>query len=59
VAALIVFDLTSIYTLIIDENSFDQLHTWLDLVKEVRGEDSKLYIIGNKRDLKEARVITT
>ena len=42
-----------------DENSFEQLNSWLDLVKEVRGNDSKIYIIGNKREMKEARAVST
>lgn len=28
-------------------------------MKEVRGNDSKIYIIGNKRDLKESRAVST
>lgn len=35
------------------------MHTWLDLVREVRGNDSKIYLIGNKKDLKESRVVST
>lgn len=58
-AALVVFDLTSKPINYADENSFEQLNSWLDLVKEVRGNDSKIYIIGNKRDMKDTRVIST
>ena len=39
----IVYDVTS-------EESYNNLHVWLDYVKEYRGEDVLIFLVGNKID---------
>lgn len=41
---LIVIDLTS-------RSTFEGLDKWLDFVRETRGQDSLIYLVGNKLDL--------
>lgn len=50
-AALIVFDLTN-------EESYDNVAKWIDFVKENRGDDAAVVVIGNKLDLKDERKVT-
>lgn len=57
VAVLIVFDVSSNNPCDSGEASFEQLNSWIDMVKEVRGNEAKMYLIANKRDLKEARKV--
>jgi small GTP-binding protein len=56
-AAVIVFDVTSNSSIILDANSFGNLNKWIDNVREVRGEDALIMIIGNKCDLEEERCV--
>ena len=48
-AALFVFDVTN-------HTSFDNIPKWLDLYKDVNGENSKIVLIGNKIDLGDREV---
>lgn len=56
-AAVIVFDITSIHSLNLGPNSFANLSKWIDNVREVRGEEALIMIIGNKSDLESERAI--
>jgi len=56
-AAVIVFDITSITSLIQDPNSFGNLSKWIDNVREVRGEEALIMIVGNKSDLDGERAV--
>jgi GTPase SAR1 family protein len=49
----VVFDITSTKISIhyLDENSFNNLHKWIDNVKEERGTDAAIFLLGNKIDL--------
>ena len=49
--ALILYDIT-------DENSFDKLKSWINMIKEECGKHMQMIIIGNKSDLDEQRKIT-
>ena len=48
--AILVFDLT-------DEKSFDKLHSWAKNIREVASESIIKYLVGNKLDLTEDRVV--
>ena len=48
-AALFVFDVTN-------HTSFDNIPKWLNLYKDVNGENSKIVLIGNKIDLENREV---
>jgi small GTP-binding protein len=50
-AIFLVFDVTS-------RESYNNIMTWLDYVKEHRGDDVTIFIIGNKIDAKEDRLIS-
>jgi hypothetical protein len=39
--------------LLVDANSYHNLSKWIDNVREVRGEEALILIIGNKKDLEE------
>lgn len=39
-------------------DSFQNINMWLDYVKENRGEDANVVIVGNKIDQKEERAIS-
>ncbi len=56
-AAVIVFDITSTYLASLDANSFGNLNKWIDNVRQVRGEDALIMIIGNKSDLDAERSV--
>lgn len=56
-AAFIVYDIASISEISIDETSFESITRWLDFVKESRGKDTIMYILGNKTDLKNERAV--
>ena len=43
-AAIIVYDITN-------ENSYSNIVKWVEDVKEVRGEEAAIFILGNKVDL--------
>ncbi len=47
---LLVFDLT-------DRESFDKLHSWVSNINETAEEDVVKYLVGNKLDLAESRVV--
>ena len=42
-AIFLVFDITN-------ADSFNNVNTWLDYIKENRGEEVAIFIIGNKKD---------
>ena len=48
---IIVYDVT-------DTKSFESVHYWVEQVSELRGDDPCLFIIGNKSDLGDTRVIS-
>ena len=48
---ILVYDVTN-------RESFDNLSGWIDYVKEHRGDDVTTFVIGNKTDLEEERVVT-
>lgn len=43
----------------IDKASFDNLNKWLEFVREDRGNNILIVLLGNKSDLEEARVVST
>lgn len=44
-------------TLYLDPNSFANLSKWIDNVREVRGEEALIMIVGNKSDLDSERAV--
>lgn len=52
-AAVIVYDITSTLLTIIDTNSYQNLSKWIDNVREVRGDEALILVIGNKKDLED------
>lgn len=56
-AAVIVFDITSTWRIYSDTNSYNNLAKWIDNVREVRGEEALILILGNKKDLEEERAV--
>lgn len=40
------------------EESYNNVMVWLDYIKEYRGEDVLIFIVGNKIDDQEARVVS-
>ena len=51
-AAIIVYDITSMFVVYrSDENSYGNIVKWVEDVKEVRGEEAAIFILGNKVDL--------
>lgn len=50
-AIFLVYDITN-------ADSFNNINTWLDYIKENRGEEVVIYIIANKIDDEEARVVS-
>ena len=42
----------------ISEESFDDIEYWLKYLKEKTASDVKVFLIGNKSDLEESRLIT-
>lgn len=50
-AIFLVYDVTN-------RDTFTNLNVWLDYVKEHRGEDVIIFIVGNKIDLQEERAVT-
>jgi GTPase SAR1 family protein len=42
-----------------DANSYHNLSKWIDNVREVRGEEALILIIGNKKDLEDERAVQT
>ncbi|CAD8178673.1 unnamed protein product [Paramecium octaurelia] len=51
-AAIICYDITN-------EKSFQDLQKWIEDVKDERGDEVLIYILGNKTDLDQERVIQT
>ena len=49
-AIFLVYDVTN-------RESYDNLSGWIDYVKEHRGDDVIVFVIGNKTDLEEERVV--
>lgn len=49
--AIIVFDLTN-------KESFNNINTWLDMIKENAPEETIKILVGNKSDLKTNRMVT-
>lgn len=49
-AAFILYD-------IVNEESYNNIEKWIDFLKENRGDDVLSYVIGNKLDLAEDRVV--
>ena len=49
--AIVVYDIT-------DLNSFKRIHKWINLVKEERGDDAIIMLVGNKVDLTNDRKIS-
>jgi hypothetical protein len=41
----------------LDANSFSNLSKWIDNVREVRGEEALIMIVGNKSDLEGERAV--
>lgn len=58
-AAVIVYDITSITRSNIDSNSYQNLSKWIDNVREVRGDEALILVIGNKKDLEDERQVPT
>ena len=56
-AAIIVFDITSKVSDHIDTSSYNSLAKWIDNVREVRGEEALILILGNKKDLEDERAV--
>jgi len=55
-AAIIVYDITSKFFVdCADENSYSNIVKWVEDVKEVRGEEAAIFILGNKVDLDSER----
>ena len=44
---------------LIGVSSFEAVTKWADQVRKVRGDHSKIVLIGNKVDLQHERVVTT
>ena len=42
-----------------DRNSFDKMDNWFKEIKEIRGDDLFLFLIGNKADLKQNELISS
>lgn len=40
-----------------DANSYHNLSKWIDNVREVRGEEALILIVGNKKDLEDERAV--
>lgn len=58
--AVIVFDLSSkLMRNFQDASSFDNCGDWLNMVRDVRGTKTLLFLVGNKSDLKTSCVIDT
>ena len=63
--AVITYDITSmrvgtdscevILLIILEKETFDSLEEWIKQVKEVRDEETMLFLFGNKLDLEEHR----
>ena len=49
---LLMYDIT-------DKKSFESISNWIESIKEVKGDDFPIVLIGNKSDLIEQRVIKT
>ena len=41
----------------VDANSYNNLAKWIDNVREVRGDDAKILVLGNKKDLEDDRAV--
>ena len=54
-AAVIVYDITSNSPAHADTNSYQNLSKWIDNVREVRGDEALILVIGNKKDLEDER----
>jgi len=50
--AMIVYDITS-------QNSFKSINKWVEDVREERGNDVVIMLVGNKSDLQDLRQVTT
>ena len=44
---------------LLDANSYQNLSKWIDSVRDVRGDEALILIIGNKNDLEEERAVST
>lgn len=42
----------------LDDKSFQNLQRWIEDVKEERGDEVMIYVLGNKIDLDESRQVT-
>lgn len=49
---VIVYDIT-------DTNSFNELDIWIDLIENIKKEETIIAIVGNKKDLEEFRAVET
>jgi Ras-related protein Rab-6A len=55
-AVIIVYDITSfISQLHLDRSSFENLNKWIEFVREERGNEALIVIVGNKFDLEDKR----
>lgn len=45
----------NIVYILLDEKSFEGLRDWVEVVKEILGDEAPIYIIGNKIDLELKR----
>ncbi|GKT36436.1 Small GTPase like protein [Aduncisulcus paluster] len=50
-AAIVVYDVTS-------RESFDSIRSWVEQVRERRGDDAVIFVVGNKIDLEAARKVS-
>ncbi|GKT36286.1 Small GTPase like protein [Aduncisulcus paluster] len=50
VGAIVVYDITS-------RESFDSVRDWVEIVREKRGDEASIFIVGNKIDLEAARKV--
>ena len=51
-AIFLVYDITN-------KESYENVSSWLDYIKEHRGDDVITVIVGNKNDLEEERAVTS
>jgi GTPase SAR1 family protein len=53
--AIIVYDITGTTKLSLAETTSEGILKWIDFVRESRGSDAIIYLVGNKTDLEPQR----
>eukprot|EP00826_Nyctotherus_ovalis_P011143 TRINITY_DN12909_c0_g3_i3.p1 TRINITY_DN12909_c0_g3~~TRINITY_DN12909_c0_g3_i3.p1 ORF type:complete len:146 (+),score=33.62 TRINITY_DN12909_c0_g3_i3:245-682(+) len=56
-SAILVYDITSTSSQPLDRTSFESVRQWVKDVRNLRGDEVKIMLVGNKTDLEDRRAV--